>query len=215
MASLPSLKLTYFNKKARGEPIGLALEINGIPFEDERLTSREQWVALKPTVPFGQLPVLTLDNSIIIAHSAAILRYVGKFGPLKLYPDDSMKAALVDQIISQVHDVELAFRPSNSERDPTRKLSMRAELVESGLPPLFTALDRFIGSIGGNYAAGSDITIADFCIYQMKTSYGTVTTDGSAYDGIPFTILDTYPNIQRVVTAVKNHPAVVKWEATH
>ncbi|KAJ3296339.1 thioredoxin-like protein [Rhizoclosmatium globosum] len=209
MSVYPTLKLTYFNIKARAEPIRLALAINDIPFEDERIP-RDQWATLKPTTPFGQVPLLTVNGSTVIAQSTAILRYVGKFGPLKLYPDDALKAALVDQLISQVQDVEASLRPSGAENDPVKKLALRVELAEKGLPPLFAALDAFIAKYGGAYATGSDITIADLFVYQMNTSYSA-----GAYDGIPATILAGYEHIQKVVKAVKSHPAVSKWEAAH
>ncbi|KAJ3029467.1 UNVERIFIED_CONTAM: hypothetical protein HDU68_012047 [Siphonaria sp. JEL0065] len=209
----PKLKLTYFDKKARAEPIRLALAINDIPFENECLQTREQWIALKPTILFGQLPILTVNNTTVIAQSTAILRYVGKLGPLKLYPDDPLKAALVDQLISQVQDIEASFRPSTAERDAEKKLTMRAELAEKGLPPLFSALDTFIEKNWSGFATGEEITIGDLFVYQMNNSYTLVGL--GAYDGIPPTILDPYPNIQKLVAAVKAHPAVVKWESTH
>ncbi|KAI8615043.1 hypothetical protein BC830DRAFT_1124547 [Chytriomyces sp. MP71] len=207
--SYPKLKVTYFNIKARAEPVRLALAINNIPFEDERI-DRAKWLELKPKTHFGQLPTLTVNDTVVIAQSTAILRYVGKFGPLKLYPDDALKAAVVDQLISQVQDVEAALRPSGAEQDAEKKLAMRVELAEKGLPPLFSALDQFIGHHFAKYATGSEITIGDLFVYQMNTSYSA-----GAYDGIPATVLKPYGNIQKVVAAVKAHPAVSAWEAAH
>ncbi|KAJ3025282.1 UNVERIFIED_CONTAM: hypothetical protein HDU68_007304 [Siphonaria sp. JEL0065] len=210
MSVYPTLKLTYFGIKARAEPIRLALAINDIPFEDERIT-REQWVALKPTTPFGQVPILTVNESTVIAQSTAILRYVGKIGPLKLYPEDPLKAAVVDQIISHIQDLETIFRPSFMEQDLEKRLKIRTELAEKTLPPLLAALDAFIGAQGaGEFAAGKDVTIADLIVYQMYSFYS-----GGAIDGIPTTILDPYVNVQKVVKAVKGHAAVAKWEAAH
>lgn len=60
--TLPKLKLTYFDIKARAEPTRLALHIAGIPFEDVRL-SHDAWKAnsaLKASTPFGQIPVRAL-----------------------------------------------------------------------------------------------------------------------------------------------------------
>ncbi|KAJ3026413.1 UNVERIFIED_CONTAM: hypothetical protein HDU68_005711 [Siphonaria sp. JEL0065] len=209
MSVYPKLKVTYFGIKARAEPIRLALAINEIPFEDERI-ARDQWATLKPTTPFGQVPILTVNDSTVIAQSTAILRYVGKFGPLKLYPDDALKAALVDQLISQVQDIEASLKPSFAEPDAEKKLKLRVELAEKGLPPLLTALDAFIGKNWGGFATGKDITIGDLFVYQMNTSYSA-----GAYDGIPANILVSYQNIQKLVAAVKTHPAVSKWEAVH
>ncbi|KAJ3136963.1 hypothetical protein HK100_001242 [Physocladia obscura] len=175
--SFPKLKLTYFNIKARAEPIRLALVINGIPFEDERL-ERPLWPALKPNTPFGQVPLLTVDNKIVIAQSTAILRYVGKLGPHKLYPDDPLHAALVDQIISQVQDLEANLKPSAVESDPEKKLKLRIELAEKTFPPMLAALDGFIAKNGGKFATGDSVTVGDLFLYQANTSY----TSGSYGD---------------------------------
>jgi hypothetical protein len=51
------------------------------------------------------------------------------------------------------------------------------------------------------------ITIADLFLYQANTSYSS-----GAYDGIPTDVLSGYASIQRVVSAVKAHPAVEAWE---
>ncbi|KAJ3070401.1 hypothetical protein HDU98_006585 [Podochytrium sp. JEL0797] len=204
----PHLKLTYFNKKARGEPIRLALAISNIPFEDVRIQGG--WIDLKPSTVFGQLPILTVDGKTVIAQSTAILRYVGKLGEKKLYPEDALKAALVDQVISQVQDFEGSLRPSMAEQDAVKKLKMRVELVEKVFPTLLTALDQFVAANGGKFATGDDVTVADLFLYQMNTSYS-----GGAYDGIPTTVFEGYTHIQKVVVAVKAIPAVTKWESDH
>jgi hypothetical protein len=49
-----SIKLTYFDIKGVAESIRLAFTVGDIRFEDERLT-REQFTALKPTLPFLQV----------------------------------------------------------------------------------------------------------------------------------------------------------------
>lgn len=54
----------------------LAFHLGGLAFDDVRVT-REQWNALKPKCPFGQLPILEV-NGKILAQSNAILRFVGK-----------------------------------------------------------------------------------------------------------------------------------------
>ncbi|KAJ3373971.1 hypothetical protein HDU91_000027 [Kappamyces sp. JEL0680] len=208
---LPSLKLTYFPIKARAEPIRLALAINNIPFIDERL-DKTAFALLKAseTLPFRQVPVLVVDGEKVISQSTAILRYVGKLGSLKLYPEDPFHAALVDQIISQVQDVEASMKPSMVENDPEKKLAMRKALAETEFPKLWGDLDKFIASHGGKYATGDQITIADLFLYQANTSFGS-----GAYDGIPTDCLQSYANIQKVVAAVKAHAAVAAWEAAH
>ncbi|KAJ3220915.1 hypothetical protein HDU81_011089 [Chytriomyces hyalinus] len=210
--STATLKLTYFDKRARAEPIRLALTIIGAAFDDERITSIPQWVALKPTTPFGQLPVLTITTplgSTEIAHSTAILRYVGSMpnsnGP-RLYPEDALEAAVVDQIISQCSDFENAFRPSNAEKDMQKKLEMRANLVRDVLSPILLALDKFLAQVGEGkvYCVRDHVTIADLFLCQLVGSYTTVGL--GAYDGIPTSLFNEFPRIQKVVNAMTDIP---------
>merc|ERR1711976_446795 len=63
---MPNVKLTYFNLRARGEPCRLLLAHGGIKYEDNRIAPpwdpTSTWASLKPTTPFGQLPVLNWDG---------------------------------------------------------------------------------------------------------------------------------------------------------
>ena len=71
-------KLTYFDMPvSRGEECRLAFALAGADFEDHRLP-REAWAALKPTTPFGALPVLEVPGHAPIAQSNAILAYIGR-----------------------------------------------------------------------------------------------------------------------------------------
>lgn len=133
-----SIKLTYFPIKARGEPIRLALSIAGLDFEDERLT-KEQFVAIKETLPFKQLPVLTVDGRTY-AQSNAILRYIGKLDG-KLYPQDAEEALSIDQILDHVEDIHKKIYPSLWEKDAVKKMELRKELVENTFPELFSMLE--------------------------------------------------------------------------
>merc|ERR1711909_230713 len=66
---MPNVKLTYFNLRARGEPCRLLLAYGGIKYEDERIAPpwdpTSTWASLKPTTPFGQLPVLSWDKAVL------------------------------------------------------------------------------------------------------------------------------------------------------
>ena len=48
------VKLTYFNIPGLGEPIRLVLALSGVPFEDYRFADRDEFLALKPKLRFGQ-----------------------------------------------------------------------------------------------------------------------------------------------------------------
>merc|ERR1711862_708421 len=78
---MPNVKLTYFNLRARGEPCRLLLAYGGIKYEDERISPpwdpTSTWSTLKPTTPFGQLPILNWDG-VEICQSMACARFIAR-----------------------------------------------------------------------------------------------------------------------------------------
>ena len=70
-------KLTYFDfPGGRGEDSRIALHIAGVDFEDDRVKFAD-WAALKPSTPFGSIPVLTIEGKGQLAQSNTILRFIG------------------------------------------------------------------------------------------------------------------------------------------
>ncbi len=52
--------------------VRLALKIGGVDFDDDRIDFKD-WPALKPTTPFGQLPIMSVEGaSDPIAQSGAM-----------------------------------------------------------------------------------------------------------------------------------------------
>jgi len=76
MSDEPTLRLTYFGFRGLGEPIRLMLHDLAVPFEDHRVTDAE-WDALKPQLPFRQMPRLE-DGDVTLVQSQAILRYLAR-----------------------------------------------------------------------------------------------------------------------------------------
>uniref|UniRef100_A0A0N5AUG8 Glutathione S-transferase 1 n=1 Tax=Syphacia muris TaxID=451379 RepID=A0A0N5AUG8_9BILA len=85
-------KLIYFDFRGFGEGVRILLHYGEIAFEDLRI-EQEEWLELKPNVPYGQLPVLEIDGQRI-AHSAAIYRFLGR--QLDLVPKCPIQEAMVD-----------------------------------------------------------------------------------------------------------------------
>ncbi|KAJ3229846.1 hypothetical protein HDU81_004966 [Chytriomyces hyalinus] len=208
--TFPKFKLTYWDAKSRAEPIRLAFAINGIPFEDERV-SREHFAAeLKQSAPFGQVPILTVDNKLVLAQSTAILRYVGRIGPVKLYPEDPTKAVIADQLISHIQDIESALAAAFVFTDLQQREAYRANLTANILPLRLKQLDEFIAQ---HVSESDEITIGDLYVYQLNTAF--LTTTGLAFAGQPKNSVAGFEHIQKVVQKVKAHPAVAEWEAKH
>src|SRR3954466_10390081 len=120
-------KLTYFNAPmSRGEECRLALHIGGVDFEDNRL-SRDQWMALKPSTPFGSLPLFELPGSPVLAQSNAILVLIGRrYG---LHPKDDVEAARHEAIMSYVEELRAHVTPTMRMTDEAEKKKAREQLA--------------------------------------------------------------------------------------
>lgn len=75
MAVRPTL--SYFELRGRAEASRLLLGDLGVEFIDRRITSPEEWEALKQDVPFGGLPRYQ-DERVDLTQSHAILRYLAR-----------------------------------------------------------------------------------------------------------------------------------------
>jgi glutathione S-transferase len=103
------LKLTYFNFEGVAEKVRLAMKIGGLAFEDVRIDF-PSWPALKPKTPYGQVPLLEIDDGPPITQSFAMLRYVGRL--TGLYPEDPVLAMQIDEVCGLQEDMARALAPS-------------------------------------------------------------------------------------------------------
>ncbi len=71
----PNPILTYFDSRGLAEVIRLIFCEVGQPYDDRRIGA-DEWAALKPTLPFQQLPLLQIDG-VDMVQSTAIARYLG------------------------------------------------------------------------------------------------------------------------------------------
>src|SRR5262245_57839426 len=96
-------KLTYFDISAsRGEECRLALHLARDDFLDNRV-ARDAWPGLKPTTPFGSLPMLEIEGQPPLAQSNAILALVGRRHGL--HPEDAFEAARHEALMCHVEDL--------------------------------------------------------------------------------------------------------------
>jgi len=165
------LKLTYFDIEGAGEPVRLAFILAGIPFEDERVTF-PQWADLKTKTPYGQLPLLSIEDEEMKTQSGAMLRYVGSIDPTDtLYPKDKLYD--IEEAIGLVGDMQNSWSPmiymsmrpkkfgypEDFAKTPEGKAKvegMRKEWITNELPLFLSYLESMIKKNGGTYLCGGD-----------------------------------------------------------
>lgn len=197
-------KLFYFDAPvSRGEECRLAFSIAGIDFEDVRV-SREQWGAMKPTSPFGSMPILEVPGKPPLAQSNAILGWIG--AQSNLLPKDPFEAARHMSILDAVEELRHKLSPSLFLEDPEAKKKAREELAATTIPQWGARIEKLLGD--GPFFGGKDISVAD-----VKLMVLVRWLTGGKLDHIPTTVLDSCPKLKKLQQAVLDHPGVKAWHA--
>jgi len=194
----------------RAEVLRVSLFISNIPFEDVRI-SREEFINMIKTgylpngkkVPFHQLPVIEVDGEII-AQTGAIARYCGKIS--NLYSNDDINAAKIDQIIDAATDITNLVSPTIREKDAQKKAEDRLLLKNKLLPRWFRYLENILSESTSDWFVENKMTIADIAMWRLL---GWLIS--GIIDGIPTTIVDSYPKLKNIHTNVHHHPKVQEW----
>lgn len=194
-----SLTLTYFDfDGSRGLECRLALTLAGVPFTDERL-SREQWLARKPSSPFGGLPVLT-DGTRTLAQSNAILGWVGRNHGL--HPTDPWVAAEHEALMLSVEDLRYKLPSPTGEEE---KKAAREAFAAGWLTQWATHVDQHLA---GPFLEGDTLNVADLKLYVILRSIRR-----GSYDHIPATFVDRWPKVVAFYDAVEAHPVIARYFA--
>ena len=194
----------------RAEVLRVSLFISNIPFEDVRI-SREEFINMIKTgylpngkkVPFHQLPVIEVDGEII-GQTGAIARYCGKIS--NLYSNDNFNAAKIDQIIDAATDITNLVSPTIREKDEQKKIEDRLLLKNKLLPRWFRYLENILSESTSDWFVENKMTIADIAMWRLL---GWLIS--GIIDGIPTTIVDSYPKLKNIHTNVHHHPKVQEW----
>ena len=173
---MPEYTVTYFPVYARGEPTRMILAHAKADWED-KIVSGDSWKELKPSVPGGQIPALTLADGKMIVQSVAMARFVAKkFG---YYPTDDVQALEVDMIIDSTYcdkDVFMKIMGPNFAKEEEKEAKIKAAF-EEGLPALLKVIDPYLGD---GWLVGDKLSLADFfigatyvnCMTNPKARFG-------------------------------------------
>jgi prostaglandin-H2 D-isomerase / glutathione transferase len=194
-------RLTYFDSaSSRGEECRLALFLAGVDFEDNRIP-RSAWRALKPTTPFGCLPVFELPGKPAVSQSNAILGHIGRrYG---LLPADEWEALRLESLLSAAEDLRHAIGKTFGIEDAQELERRRAELVEG---PIKTWGARMEKQIVGPFAGGTEISVADIKLFVV---IGWLKS--GVLDHVPAEVLAKFPKLEKLYESVKKHPKIVAW----
>jgi glutathione S-transferase len=199
-------KLTYFDAPvSRGEECRLALHASGVDFEDVRI-KRDEWPALKPKTPFGNMPFLEIDGHAPLGQSNAILTYVGRrWG---LHPKDDFEAARHEAIMSHAEDLRHAISATLRMQSEAEKKAAREAIAANNIPAWAGFAEKQIGD--GPFFGGASLNVADIKLFVVLRWI-----KAGSLDHIPATSFDSYPKLMRLYDAVQNDARIKSWGAKH
>lgn len=197
-------KLTYFDTPAsRGEECRLAFHVAGVEFEDNRIPATA-WAAVKPTTPFGVLPVLEWEDHPPLGESNAILTLIGRrYG---LHPEDLFEAARHEALLSHAEGLRHHVAPTLRIADAAEKKTAREALAASYLPNWGACAELQLR--GGPFVAGAKLHVVDIKLYMIVRWFASGTLDH-----IPATVFASFPKLTRLYEAVKDDARIKAWYA--
>ena len=175
------MKLYHVALSGHAHRARLFMSLLGIPHEVVDVDLRSgahktpEFLALNP---FGQLPVLD-DNGTIIADSNAILVYLAtKFGRTDWLPQDAKGAAMVQRWLS-VAAGDLAFGPAAARLITVFGAKFNPDDVIARAHVLLKRLEAHLAE--REWLVGAQPTIADVALYSYLSSAPEGNVDLSAY----------------------------------
>eukprot|EP00644_Phytophthora_capsici_P002712 jgi/Phyca11/105816/e_gw1.11.268.1 len=198
MAPAPQLKLTYWEKPARATLARLIFHFGNVPFEDEHIgEGSAEFFALKPMLPFGQVPVLEVDG-VVYAQSIAIARYAARM--TGLYPTDTTDALFVDMITDTFIELNGPLYGACFCLDAATKHEKIDVFLATSLPKYFAMLEK---TVRGKFFLGEQLSLADFLLFDA--SVYLIRPNMPAFD------LSTYPKLNAIVSEVMALPTLKKY----
>ncbi|TMW62184.1 hypothetical protein Poli38472_009677 [Pythium oligandrum] len=201
--TVPILKLVYFIATLRAECIRLAFYIGNIPFQDERISFQKFFDVVKPTLPYGQLPILEVDGEVI-AQAQGILRYAGRLSGL--YPvNDPVAALKVDEMLGTIEELGYLVGLSLHEPSLNKRKAMRQKLNVETIPRYLARVNRLLIRSKEYAVFQSD----QLFIHELVINYFVRWMRESTPNYISRTVCDGFAAIEELIKRVRAHP---KWQ---
>jgi len=156
---MSTYELIAFNSRGRAETIRLIFAAAGVDYEDVRVES-DQWPTMKPSTPFGQLPVLKVDE-IQLSQTNAIARYLGR--KFNLAGKTELDQARGDMIVDCLVDTVTPIVAFIMEKDESKKADIMKKYRDEQLPAYLTKIEAILTANhdGEKFFVGDEVTWTD------------------------------------------------------
>jgi glutathione S-transferase len=196
-------RLTYWNKRGRGEQLRLLLNELDAPYEDVHVAG-QVFLDLKQQGPsklmFGSIPMLE-DGDFRVCQGPVILRYLAdKHG---IGPTDPQQAAVADAIAWGAEDLRMRYFTLFGPRGEKAQREFIAGDWKSRWLFSLDGLLELNGDTG--HFVGSSLTHADIAVWDAVNA---------VLDWVEGASLDGAPRLQRFYDGVKQRPRIAAYLAS-
>lgn len=158
--------LFYFNVKALAEPLRYLFAYGGIEYEDVRVT-RDEWPALKPSMPMGQMPVLEVDGKRV-HQSISMARFLAK--TVGLGGTNHWEDLQIDIVVDTINDFRLkiavvSYEPEDEIKEK-KLVTLNNEVIPFYLEKLEQTTKDNDGHLSLNKLTWADIYFAGILEYM-------------------------------------------------
>ncbi|OHV25813.1 glutathione S-transferase [Rhizobium sp. RMa-01] len=197
------MKLYYHPLSGHSHRVHLFLSLLGLPYElvevDMAAGAHKAPEFLKLN-PFGQVPMLD-DDGTVIADSSAILVYLArKYGRTDWLPEGALAAARVQKWLS-VAAGEIAYGPCAARLVTVFSADFRADEVIARAHRILALIEAELS--GRSFLLGDDPVIADVALYSYIANAPEGNVDLSAY-----------PNVRAWLARIEALPGFVGFRKT-
>ena len=192
--TLPTV--TYFDIRARAEPIRLILEETGIQYEDQQITGQE-WPKLRADTPFGWLPMYR-NGDLEVWQSHAIYRHLARVHGL--YGSDEAERIRCDVVEEALADLNslIGRAPWRPDFNKTRM-----EFIERELSPVLDHLERFLQTnpVRSSFWVGSSLTFVDLIALSYLDCTGSMFPEA----------MPGHPGLQEFCSEIARRPRIAAY----
>jgi len=178
-------KLTYFNIRGRAESIRILFSVAGVEFEDNRING-EDWPAIKPETPWGQLPYLQVGDKTI-AQTSTIARFIAR--RYNLVGANEFETSKCEELVDACSDLSTEWMKFLNEKDEAKKEEVKKAFLDGPAPKYLGKFDKIQAENGGNWMVGSSVSWADAWISNALERME---------DTVDSNLLASYPNLKKM-----------------
>ncbi|EDV25615.1 uncharacterized protein TRIADDRAFT_55906 [Trichoplax adhaerens] len=197
---MPSYRLTYFDARGRGEVIRYLFVLADVPYQDVRVTS-EEWREIKSDIkaPFGQLPILEVDDKVLCQSDAIAVYLAREFGLTGKTSWDEYRVYVVQGAVNDLIAKLIDIHYYTDEE--TKKAEKQKDFSENFLPSWLSAVEKVYKEGGTSFFVGDSLTLGDLHFLFAGETLQMLDKD----------IFKSAPALDELFDRIANIPKIKAW----